>query len=87
MPGFVLEALMKQWAILYLDKDGVQQRLEADFAARPSEEEVAQMLRKGLYPMTDELDLNDLDGRTAEPTVKTLKDHNSVEIISITEMS
>ncbi|GBH16778.1 hypothetical protein ALP99_00536 [Pseudomonas syringae pv. tomato] len=87
MPGFVLEALMKQWAILYLDKDGVQQRLEAGFAERPSEEEVARLLRKDLYPVTDELDLNDLDGRTDEPTVKTLKDHNSVQIISITEMS
>ncbi|KPW80015.1 hypothetical protein ALQ33_00173 [Pseudomonas syringae pv. philadelphi] len=87
MPGFVLEALMKQWAILYLDKDGVQQRHVAAFEQRPSEEEVAQLLRKDLYPMTDELDLNDLEGRTEEPTVKTLKDHNSVEIISITETS
>ncbi|KTB70503.1 hypothetical protein [Pseudomonas syringae] len=78
---------MKQWAILYLDKDGVQQRHVAAFEARPSEEDVAQVLRKGLYPLTDELDLNDLDGRTEEPTVKTLKDHNSVEIISITETS
>ncbi|WP_122447973.1 hypothetical protein [Pseudomonas viridiflava] len=78
---------MKQWAILYLDKDGVQQRLESGFAERPSEEEVARLLRKDLYPVTDELDLNDLDGRTDEPTVKTLKDHNSVQIISITEMS
>ncbi|KAA8706426.1 MULTISPECIES: hypothetical protein [Pseudomonas syringae group] len=78
---------MKQWAILYLDKDGVQQRHVAAFEQRPSEEEVAQLLRKDLYPMTDELDLNDLEGRTEEPTVKTLKDHNSVEIISITETS
>lgn len=65
----------------------MQQRLEAGFAERPSEEEVARLLRKDLYPVTDELDLNDLDGRTDEPTVKTLKDHNSVQIISITEMS
>jgi hypothetical protein len=36
--------------------------------------------------VTDELDLNDLEGRTDEPTVKTLKAQNSVQIISITEV-
>ncbi|KPX83693.1 Uncharacterized protein ALO59_01865 [Pseudomonas amygdali pv. mellea] len=87
MPGFVLEALMKKWVISYLDKDGIQQHLEADFEQHPSDEQVARLLRKDLYPVTDELDLNDLDGRTDEPTVKTLKDHNSVRIISITEVA
>ncbi|MEG5265899.1 hypothetical protein TRP66_16505 [Pseudomonas sp. JDS28PS106] len=77
---------MKQWAISYLDKDGVQQRVDIDFQDRPSEEEVARLLRKDLFPVTDELNLNDLEGRTAEPTVKTLKDQNSVQIISITEV-
>jgi hypothetical protein len=77
---------MKQWAISYLDKDGVQQRVDIDFQDRPSEEEVARLLRKDLFPVTDELNLNDLEGRTDEPTVKTLKDQNSVQIISITEV-
>ena len=77
---------MKQWAISYLDKDGVQQRVDIDFQDRPSEEEVARLLRKDLFPVTDELNLNDLEGRTEEPTVKTLKDQNSVQIISITEV-
>ncbi|KAA8693360.1 hypothetical protein RA263_15500 [Pseudomonas syringae pv. tagetis] len=78
---------MKQWAILYLDKDGVQQRVEAGFDECPTPEDAARFLRKDLYPVTDELNLNDLDGRTEEPTVKTLKDHNSVQIISITEVA
>jgi hypothetical protein len=77
---------MKQWAISYLDKDGVQQRVDIDFQDRPSEEEVARLLRKDLFPVTDELNLNDLEGRTDEPTVKTLKEQNSVQIISITEV-
>ncbi|WP_434680930.1 hypothetical protein J3P77_07920 [Pseudomonas sp. R1-18] len=77
---------MKQWAISYLDKDGVQQRVDVDLQDRPSEEEVARLLRKDLFPVTDELDLNDLEGRTDEPTVKTLKAQNSVQIISITEV-
>jgi hypothetical protein len=76
---------MKQWTIAYLDKDGVQQSLDLDCEQRPSEEQVARRLRPMLFPVADELDLNDLEGRTAEPTVKSLKDQNSVQIISITE--
>ncbi|WP_426113420.1 hypothetical protein [Pseudomonas sp. DSP3-2-2] len=78
---------MKQWTISYLDKDGVQQSLDLDAEQRPTEEEVARRLRPILFPVADELDLNDLEGRTAEPTVKSLKDQNAVEIISITEAS
>lgn len=76
---------MKHWTISYLDKDGVQQSLVLDSEQRPSEEEVALQLRPKLFPMTNDLDLNDLEGRTTEPTVKTLKDQNSVQIISIVE--
>lgn len=78
---------MKQWTIAYLDKDGVQQSLDLDSELRPSEEEVARRLRPILFPVADELDMNDLEGRTAEPTVKSLKDQNSVEILSIEEAS
>lgn len=76
---------MKHWTISYLDKDGVQQSLVLDSEQRPSEEEVALQLRPKLFPVATELDMNDLEGRTAEPTVKTLKDQNSVQIISIAE--
>ncbi len=76
---------MKHWTISYLDKDGVQQSLVLDSEQRPSEEEVALQLRPKLFPMTNDLDLNDLEGRTTEPTVKTLKDQNAVQIISIAE--
>ncbi|WNW10917.1 hypothetical protein RRX38_07030 [Pseudomonas sp. DTU_2021_1001937_2_SI_NGA_ILE_001] len=78
---------MKQWAVSYLDKDGVQQRLTMDSLQQPTHEEVARLLRPKLYPLATELDLNDLEGRSVEPTVKTLKDYNSVQIISITEVS
>jgi hypothetical protein len=76
---------MKHWTISYLDKDGVQQSLVLDSEQRPSEEEVALQLRPKLFPVATELDMNDLEGRTPEPTVKTLKDQNSVQIISIAE--
>lgn len=78
---------MKQWIISYLDKDGVQQQLDFQAETRPSEEEVARRLRPLLFPVTSDLDLNDLDGRADDPTVKSLKDQNSVEIISISEAS
>ena len=78
---------MKVWTISFLDKDGVQQTLDLESEQRPSEEEVAQRLRPHLFPVTNDLDLNDLEGRTAEPTVKTLKEQNAVQIVSIIEAS
>ncbi len=78
---------MKVWTISFLDKDGVQQTLDLKSDHRPSEEEAAQQLRPILFPVASDLDLNDLDGRAAEPTVKTLKEQNAVQIISIVEAS
>ncbi|MBC3949797.1 MULTISPECIES: hypothetical protein [Pseudomonas] len=77
---------MKQWNISYLDKDGVQQSHVMESEELPSEEKAAQRLRHILVPVADELDMNDLDGRIAEPTAKSLKEHNAVQIISIKEV-
>jgi len=76
---------MKVWTISFLDKEGVQKTLDLESDHRPSDEEAAQRLRPHLFPVTHDLDLNDLDGRTDEPTVKTLKEQNAVQIISIVE--
>ncbi|WP_110947707.1 hypothetical protein [Pseudomonas bohemica] len=76
---------MKVWTISFQDKDGVQQTHNLESDQRPSDEEAAQRLRHALFPVTEDLDLNDLDGRTADPTVKTLKEQNAVQIISIVE--
>ena len=78
---------MKVWTISFLDKDGVQQTLDLESDHRPSDEEAAQRIRPILFPVASDLDLIDLDGRTAEPTVKTLKEQNAVQIISIVEAS
>ncbi|HEY0286361.1 MAG TPA: hypothetical protein VGC62_05040 [Pseudomonas sp.] len=78
---------MKIWTISFLDKDGVQQTLDLESEQRPSEEQAAHRLRQRLFPVTNDLDLNDLEGRTAEPTVKTLKEQNSVQILSIVQAS
>ncbi|WP_296254754.1 MULTISPECIES: hypothetical protein [unclassified Pseudomonas] len=76
---------MKVWTISFQDKDGVQQTHDLEAEQRPSDEEAAQHLRHALFPVTEDLDLNDLDGRTADPTVKTLKEQNAVQIISIVQ--
>ena len=47
-------------------------------------ERAAQLVRAKLLPVSAELDLNDLDGRTEDPTLKSLKEQNSIQILSIT---
>lgn len=76
---------MKKWIISYQDKEGVKQQLDFQAERRPSEEDAARHLRSLLVPVTNDLDLNDLEGRTEDPTVKSLEDQNSVKILSITE--
>ncbi len=78
---------MKQWIISYLDKDGVPQTLSHEAEQQPNDEQAATLLRKRLVPVTQQLDLNDLEGRTDDPTVKALNDQNSVKLLSITEAS
>lgn len=50
---------------------------------KPSLEDAAHMIRAKLVPIAAELDLNDLEGRKPEPTVKILKDQNSIQILDI----
>jgi hypothetical protein len=78
---------MKVWTVSFLDKEGVRQTLDLESELRPSEEEAARRLRASLYPITNDLDLNDLEGRSQHPTVETLKEQNAVQIISIAEAS
>lgn len=76
---------MKQWTITYLDKDGAQQSLQVSREQRPSKEDAADYLREVLFPVADEVAVPDLEGRTPEPMVKSLKEQHGVEIRSITE--
>jgi hypothetical protein len=50
-------------------------------------EQAAQLIRERLLPVVNELDLNDLEGRTEDPTVKNLKSQYSIEIRSIKPIS
>ncbi|MGE7958057.1 hypothetical protein ACQKQA_15995 [Pseudomonas sp. NPDC089530] len=81
--GFLKEAPMQKWQIIFVDEHGVQSVEQFDCEQRPSMEQAAQWIRAKLLPVPAELDLNDLEGRTDEPTVKSLKDQHSIQILGI----
>lgn len=77
---------MQKWKITFVDEHGesVDELFECEEC--PSNEQAAKLIRARRLPVAAELDLNDLDGRAADPTVKSLKSQNSIEILSITPM-
>ncbi|CAM2859909.1 MULTISPECIES: hypothetical protein [Pseudomonas] len=74
---------MQNWQVTFVDDHGVQSVEQFACEQKPSLEDAAQMIRAKLLPIPAKLDLNDLDGRIAEPTVKSLKDQNSIQILDI----
>jgi len=78
------EALMSKWKVTFVDDHGeiVDEVFECDEC--PSDDHAAQLIKARLLPVAAELDLNDLEGRTAHAGVKNLKTQNSIEIRSIT---
>lgn len=75
---------MQTWQVTFVDDHGMQVVEHFECEHKPSLEQAAQMIRARLLPVSAELDLNDLDGRITDPTVKSLKDQNSIQILSIT---
>jgi hypothetical protein len=51
----------------------------------PSEEDAARAIRSHLFPVMDELDLNDFQDRSISPTARWLKEQSGVTITSIHE--
>lgn len=78
---------MRKWKIRFVDDHGETISESFDYDQEPTMEQAAQLIRARLLPVSTELDLNDLEGRTEEPTVKHLKSQHSIEIISITPIS
>lgn len=74
---------MQKWEITFVDDHGVPTVEQFDCEHEPDMEKAAQLIRGKLLPITAELDLNDLEGRTIDPTLKSLKDQNSIQILSI----
>ena len=75
---------MQKWKITFVDDHGetVDEIFESE--ERPDNEHAAKLIKARLLPVAAKLDLNDLEGRTAEASVKSLKSQNSIQILSIT---
>ncbi|MEN5038199.1 hypothetical protein [Pseudomonas sp. TWI929] len=76
---------MKEWEVIFADQKGVLTTLSLHGDQRPSEEDAARAIRSHLFPVMDELDLNDFQDRTISPTARWLKEHSGVTITSIHE--
>ncbi|EJM71140.1 hypothetical protein PMI30_00459 [Pseudomonas sp. GM50] len=75
---------MQKWKITFVDDHGetVDELFECEEC--PNSEQAAKLILERRLPVVAGLDLNDLEGRTPDPTVKSLKSQYSIEIISIT---
>lgn len=76
---------MQKWEVTFVDDHGVKTVEHFDCEQKPSLEQAAQMIRAKFLPVPAALDLNDLEGRTEDPTVKNLKEQYSIEILSINQ--
>ncbi|MNH21686.1 hypothetical protein D3C79_815060 [compost metagenome] len=76
---------MKEWEVIFADQKGVLTTLTLHGDQCPSEEDAARAIRSHLFPVMDELDLNDFQDRTTSPTARWLKEHSGVTISSIHE--
>ncbi|EKT4466230.1 hypothetical protein QEL93_001622 [Pseudomonas putida] len=78
---------MKEWEVTFVDQNGVQNSLLYNGEHCPSDEEAARLIRSHLFPVIDELDLNDFQDRSASPTVRWLKEQSGVSITGINPLS
>ncbi|QBF27885.1 hypothetical protein EXN22_20175 [Pseudomonas tructae] len=76
---------MKDWVITFVDQKGECTTLPLTAELEPSIEEAARLIRSHLFPVMDELDLNDFQDRASSPTAKWLKEQSGVEITAITQ--
>ncbi|MHA6577001.1 hypothetical protein [Pseudomonas sp. ATCC PTA-122608] len=81
--GFIEEALMPKWNVSFTDDHGESVVEQFECEQKPTLEEAARLVRARVSPVLKELDLNDLEGRIAEPTVKILKDQNSIKDLKV----
>ncbi|MFJ3449231.1 hypothetical protein ACIPM0_13520 [Pseudomonas sichuanensis] len=76
---------MKEWEVRFADQKGEPQSLLLTAEQRPSEEDAARAIRSRLFPLMDELDLNDFQDRSFSPTARWLKEQSGVTITAIQE--
>ena len=77
---------MKEWEVRFADQKGEPQTLLLNAEERPSEEDAARAIRSRLFPLMDELDLNDFQDRSFSPTARWLKEQSGVTITTIRQL-
>ncbi|CAM3981793.1 hypothetical protein CCOS865_01735 [Pseudomonas reidholzensis] len=77
---------MKEWEVIFADQKGEPTTLLLTAEQRPSDEEAARAIRTKLFPLLDELDLNDFQDRSQSPTARWLKEQSGVTISDIREL-
>ena len=75
---------MQKWKVTFVDDHGETIDEVFEYEECPNNEQAAKLIRARRLPVAAELDLNDLEGRTDNPTVKNLKTQNSIQILGIT---
>lgn len=76
---------MKEWEVIFADQKGVPTTLRLRGDHCPSEEDAARAIRSHLFPVMDEVGLNDFQDRAPSPTARWLKEQSGVVITSIQE--
>ncbi|MBV4478045.1 hypothetical protein N8H74_28045 [Pseudomonas sp. B2M1-30] len=75
---------MSKWNVTFVDDHGELINEVFECEECPNHEQAARLIKERYLPVAAELDLNDLEGRTADAGVKSLKTQHSIEIRSIT---
>lgn len=75
---------MQKWKVTFMDDHGETINEVFECPERPDYERAARLIKARLLPVAAELDLNDLEGRTSDASVKELKSQNSIQILGIT---
>ena len=76
---------MQKWKVTFVDDHQEQMEEVFESEERPSHEQAAKLIRARRLPVVAVLDLNDMEGLTEDPTVKSLKTQNSIEILDVTK--
>ncbi|MBI6953059.1 hypothetical protein ACVWY1_003491 [Pseudomonas sp. TE6288] len=77
---------MKAWEVSFADQKGELKTLLLNAEQCPSEEDAARAIRSSLFPLMDELDLNDFQDRSFSPTARWLKEQSGVTITTIRQL-
>ncbi|KAB0494691.1 hypothetical protein [Pseudomonas vancouverensis] len=75
---------MQKWKVTFVDDHGVTKAEDFECDECPDKDRAAELIKSRLFPVAAKLDLNDLEGRTRNASVKELKTQYSIQILGVT---